>query len=69
LAQATDIDVTADNVEALLDDYLHGRLSNPGIVALFQYLIDSGLAWELHPMMQDATRHILDSGLVTGDSG
>jgi len=47
IAEAAQIDVNLHNRVDYIIDYEQGTLSAAGIVALFQHLVDTGLAWQL----------------------
>lgn len=50
-----------EDVKAAIQVYEHGELSDEATVILFQYLVDSGLAWELgYPYDRTAQQMIWD---------
>ena len=65
LAHAGAIAVSRENLQDLMDRYIEGEATNSEIVALFQFLIDTGLAWQQHPVIQDAARYIMQTDLIT----
>jgi hypothetical protein len=65
LAEAKAIPVTLDNVVDYMDRYVAGKLTDAEIVATFQFLVDSGIAWTSHPLVAEAARYAINHGLVT----
>ena len=52
---------TIDTMSAIID-YENGELSDDDTIALFQSLIDSGLAWNLQGHYGRTAASLLDSG-------
>ena len=69
LAQASAIEITGDNVNEYLDLWMSHSLSGAGIIALFQFLVDTRAAWTAPPIMQEAAHHIISLGLVMRPKG
>ena len=63
IAAAAEID-TGDTV-GLIIDYESGGLNDAGVVALFQSLVKSGLAWSLQGSYGRMAKALIDSGLVS----
>ena len=49
---------------AFIMDYEGGELSEDEIIAGFQHLLDSGLAWSLQGSYGRAAKALLDAGLI-----
>lgn len=49
--------------------YEDGRLDEEGTVALFQDLVNSGLAWKLQGHYGRTARQLIEAGLVTMPEG
>lgn len=56
--------VDATNVSAFIIDFECGELSGDATIALFQYLLDSGLAWSLQGSYGRTTRELLNAGYL-----
>lgn len=56
--------VDATTVGGYIIDYEEGNLSDNGIVKLFQYLLDSGMAWTLQGSYGRTTKALLDDGYL-----
>lgn len=46
-------------------DFESGNLSEAGTIELFQYLVDTGLAWSLQGSYGRAAKAMIDAGLVS----
>lgn len=46
-----------------LDDFEGGRMGEEDVIGLFQFLIDSGLAWSLQGSYGRLAHELLESGL------
>lgn len=44
--------------------YEDGNLSEEDAIAMFQELVDTGLAWQLQGSYGRTAKHLIDSGLV-----
>ena len=58
-----------DNLTTRLIAYEEGELTREEIIALFQELIDSGLAWRLQGSYGRTARILLDKGLCKVKEG
>lgn len=56
--------VDATSVTGYIIDYEAGNLGDNGIVKLFQYLLDSGLAWTLQGSYGRTTMDLLNGGYL-----
>jgi hypothetical protein len=56
--------VDATNVVTYMMQYEMGDLSPDNIIKLFQYLLDSGMAWTLQGAYGRMTKMLLDSGYL-----
>lgn len=57
--------VTATNVTDAIIEYEQGELDEDRTVILFQYLLDSGLAWSLQGHYGRQTAALLRAGYLT----
>lgn len=55
----------SDNLVNRVMDYEEGKLDTEGVIALFQELVDTGLAWELQGSYGRAAADLLEQGLIT----
>ena len=53
------------NVVEQLVEYECGLLDGEGVLALFQELVDTGMAWKLQGSYGRMAEHLLDDGLIT----
>lgn len=60
--QVTNNLVNASNQVDFIIDFEGGDLDDEGVIALFQYLIDTGLAWSLQGSYGRAARSLIDAG-------
>lgn len=56
--------VDASNVGSFIIDFEEGNINDEGVIALFQYLLDSGLAWQLQGSYGRLTKQLLDNGYL-----
>jgi len=49
----------------LMMEWEDGTLDKEGTIELFQYLVDSGMAWSLQGMYGRAAVQLIEAGLVT----
>lgn len=49
---------------ASIQDYESGSLDEDGTIELFQYLVDTGLAWTLQGSYGRQAKRMLDAGLI-----
>ena len=54
-----------DSVSAIMA-YESGEADEEQVLELFQYLVDTGLAWSLQGSYGRTARHLLDEGLIEG---
>lgn len=53
------------NVVEQLVEYECGLLDGEGVLALFQELVDTGMAWKMQGSYGRMAEHLLDEGLIT----
>ncbi len=53
-----------DHVGAIMD-FESGELDDEGVVTLFQYLVDTGLAWTLQGSYGRLAHSMLEDGIIT----
>ena len=56
-----------DSVSAIMA-YESGEADEEQVLELFQYLVDTGLAWSLQGSYGRVARRLLDEGLITSPS-
>lgn len=56
-----------DYVGAIID-YEQGALDEDEVLELFQYLVKTGLAWQLQGSYGRTAQHLLDEGLIARPS-
>lgn len=56
--------VNASNQVDYIIEFEQGDLDEKGIIALFQYLVDTGLAWQLQGSYGRAARNLIEAGYV-----
>lgn len=54
-----------DHVDAIIR-YESGELSEDECIELFQYLVDTGLAWQLQGHYGRTAKALLDAGIIKG---
>ena len=54
----------SDNIVSRIIEYEAGELDETEILALFQKLVDSGLAWQLQGVYGRTAMRLIDAGLV-----
>ena len=54
----------SDNIASRIIEYEAGELDETEILALFQKLVDSGLAWQLQGVYGRTAMRLIDAGLV-----
>jgi hypothetical protein len=52
------------DVTSAIIAYEQGELSNDEIIELFQYLVDTGLAWSLQGSYGRTARYLIDEGYI-----
>lgn len=65
VAQAADIDVNPGNRVGYIIDYESGDLSAAKVVALFQHLVNTGLAWQFQGCYGRMAASLIEAGLVS----
>jgi hypothetical protein len=53
-----------DTLQRIMD-YECGTLNDEETIALFQDLVDTGLAWRLQGHYARSARHLIEAGLIT----
>jgi hypothetical protein len=53
------------NLTSVIIDYEMGMLDDDGVLALFQQLVDSGMAWTLQGHYGRTAAALIDAGLIT----
>lgn len=53
------------DVTGAIIDFECGNLSDEGVIALFQHLVDTGMAWTLQGSYGRTARTLIEAGLVT----
>ena len=60
--QVTNSTVNASNQVDFIIDFEQGDLDDDGVIALFQYLIDTGLAWSLQGFYGRTATSLIEAG-------
>jgi hypothetical protein len=68
LRRKTMAPATTDAIDAIMD-YEGGTQSHEDTVAMFQSLVDSGLAWQLQGHYGRTAMRMIEAGLVTRPEG
>ena len=64
-ARSTTRPVTQDEVVGLIMDYEGGDIDEEDAIALFQHLVNTGLAWQLQGHYGRTAQALLDQGIIT----
>ena len=56
--------INKNNVLHYIMDYESGQISDEDFINLFQYLVDSGLAWRLQGSYGRLAKTLIESGLI-----
>lgn len=59
------MNVTRDNLVVWIVNYEQGDLTESEVIALFQFLLDSGLVWQLQGQYGRTASRLLQAGLIT----
>ena len=57
-------DLSQDSLVRLMIEHERGTLDDAGEVRLFQYLVDSGLAWQMQGHYGRVAKAMLDQGII-----
>lgn len=63
------MEINKQNLIHYIMDYESGQLSDKKTIKLFQYLLDTGLAWTLQGHYGRATVRLLEMGLIHKNYG
>lgn len=55
----------SDDLVNRIMDYEEGKLDTEGVIALFQELVDTGLAWQLQGSYGRVAAALLEQGFIT----
>src|SRR6476469_2048420 len=61
--------MSAGNIIDMIVAYEQGELNEEQTIAVFQSLVDTGLAWQLQGSYGRTARNLIEAGLVVIDSG
>jgi hypothetical protein len=57
------------NISTEIIDFEQGNLSTEGTIRLFQYLVDTGMAWTLQGFYGRTAARMIEAGLINPPTG